>query len=148
MARTKDELIPILFSRYYAAALFMRDIFRRCLDDPEEKRLLGDERLGPFIFPGTKTGLAMGLWFGALYIVVEGWQEARLSDPEIDTLLTSPNVPLLRRFRNAMFHFQGDEWLSTKLSDFAKSPDCVPWVDALMKEFGRYLVTEMERINA
>ena len=147
MSRTKDELIPILYARYYTAALFMRDTFGQCLADPKEQHLIGDPRLGPFIFPSTKTGLAMGLWLGTLYVVVEGWQEAKLSDPEIDRLLTSANVPLLRRFRNGMFHFQGDEWLSTKLSNFAHSPDSVPWTDTLMKEFGRYFFTEMERIN-
>ena len=63
-------------------------------------------------FCETKAGLAMGLWLGALYVVIEGWQASNLSDPEIAKLLTSGNVRTLRRFRNWLFHFNQDTWMS------------------------------------
>ena len=44
VARTKDELIPILYARYYTAPLFMRDTFRQCLADPKEQHLMGDAK--------------------------------------------------------------------------------------------------------
>lgn len=28
------------------------------------------------------------LWYGALYVVVEGWRELRLSDPEVEFVLS------------------------------------------------------------
>jgi len=37
-------------------------------------------------------------YHSALYVVVEGWQDLDLSDTEIDRLLASDNVGLLKRF--------------------------------------------------
>jgi Resolvase, N terminal domain len=52
--------------------------------------------------------LYMSYWYGGLYVVIEGWQELSLSDAVIDATLQSPNVDLLRRYRNGVFHFQRD----------------------------------------
>ena len=51
-------------------------------------------------------GIFMSYWYGGLYAVIEGWQELGLTDPTIDRLLESPNVELLRRYRNGVFHYQ------------------------------------------
>jgi hypothetical protein len=144
MAPKKDQIIPILF-RYYMAASLMRQDFDKHMRDPKQKALIGDD---PMMFMVSKCGLVMCLWYGMLYVVIEGWQEAKLADPEIDRLLTSPNVPLLKRFRNGMFHFQQERWLSLKLSDFCGSPDSVVWVRALTNELHRYFMAEMKRISA
>jgi len=40
--------------------------------------------------------LYMSYWYGALYVVIEGWRELKLVDPAIDQLLQSSNVDLLR----------------------------------------------------
>jgi hypothetical protein len=57
--------------------------------------------------------------------------EAKLTDPEVDRLLASPNTDLLRRFRNGMLHFQADRWLPNKLSDFfVPANKTVEWVRA------------------
>jgi len=81
-----------------------------------------------------------------LYVVVEGWQDADLSDPEVDRLLASPNTNLLKRFRNGMFHFQKDQWLPTKLSDFFDPANkTVEWVRTLTTELRRYLMAEMQK---
>jgi hypothetical protein len=50
----------------------------------------------------------MSYWYGGLYVVIEGWQELGLSDAVIDATLQSPNVHLLRRYRNGVFHFKKD----------------------------------------
>ena len=47
------------------------------------------------VFLASQSGLKMALLYGMLYVVIEGWQELGLSDPEIDQLLKSPNVGLL-----------------------------------------------------
>jgi hypothetical protein len=135
MTRTKDQIIPILF-RYFMAASLMSQDFNRYLNDPQEQSRIGDD---PMRFMVSKSGLTMCLWYGMLFVVVEGCQEAKLSDPEIDLLLTSPNVPLLNRYRNGMFHFQKEQWLSPKLSDFfVPTNKSVEWVRALTREFRRY----------
>ena len=71
----------------------------------------------------------MSYWYGSLYVVIEGWHRLNLHDDKIDELLKSPNVALLKRYRNAAFHYQ-DEWLHSKLTDFCGSPDGVTWVRA------------------
>jgi len=82
-----------------------------------------------------------------LYVTIEAWGDIGLSDPEVDRLLSSPNVLLLKQYRNGMFHFQG-EWLHPKLTDIFGSPDIVPWGNSLMEEMSRFLDAEMKRINA
>jgi hypothetical protein len=124
----------------------MRQDFDRYFKDPNEQSWV--DKGNSLLFLISKSGLAMCLWYGTLFVVVEGWQEAKLSDPEIDRLLASPNVPLLKRFRNGMFHFQSDQWLSPKLSDFFDPKNnTVAWVRALTREFRRYFLAEMKRIN-
>jgi hypothetical protein len=138
------QTIPILF-RYFMAASLMRQEFDRHLRDPKEMELVGDD---PMRFLISKAGLKMCLWYGMLYVVIEGWREAQLSDPEVDRLLASPNTELLRRFRNGMFHFQKDQWLPTKLSDFfVPTNQTVEWVRAVTTELRRYLMTEMNKIS-
>jgi hypothetical protein len=53
-----------------------------------------------------KMNLYLSYWYGDLYVVIEGWTALGLSDIKIDALLKSPNVELLRRYRNGVFHFQ------------------------------------------
>jgi hypothetical protein len=48
-----------------------------------------------------------------------------------------------------MFHFQKDQWLSPKLSDFMDPKlGSVDWVRSLTSEFRRFLMAEMDRISA
>jgi hypothetical protein len=48
----------------------------------------------------------LSYWYAGLYVVCEGWQELKLSNPEIDALLSSPHLEILKRFRNGVYHFQ------------------------------------------
>ena len=84
-------------------------------------------------------GLFMSYWYAALYVVIEGYQELELHDPKIDALLTSPNVDLLRRYRNGVDHFQKD-YFDGRFIDFMGPPDTPRWTRELNKEFGRFLI--------
>ena len=54
-----------------------------------------------------ETNMYMALWYGLLYVLVEGWEKKlQLRDKVIDKLLKNPNKDLLRRYRNACFHFE------------------------------------------
>ncbi len=138
--KSKDDLIPPLF-RYFMAASLMSEEFYKRLQENETSQA------DPMLFFITKGGIKMCLWYGMLFVAIEGWQEIGLSDPVIDSLLRSPNVALLKRFRNGMFHFQKG-WLDLKLTDFCGAPDAVEWVNTLAKELRRYLLAEMARISA
>jgi hypothetical protein len=142
----KDTLIHILLGRYIMAARLWQQMKKHYDDQDDLPRLKSSTVLEPSFFE-TKTGLAMGLWLGALYVVIEGWQTSNLSDPEITQLLKSGNVSTLRRFRNWLFHFQ-PRYLDERITNLAKSTEVIEWVVALSRAFERYFLAEMERIVA
>jgi hypothetical protein len=77
-------------------------------------------------------------WFAGLHVVCEGWQELRLSDPEIDALLKSPHLDVLRRFRNGVYHYQPDYFSKKVMDAFALGKDFDDWMNSLMLAFARY----------
>jgi hypothetical protein len=77
----------------------------------------------------------LGYWYAGLYVVIEGWKELKLNDPEIDKLLDSRYVDLLRKFRNGMFHFQ--ETIE-KLYPMDETQGTGKWAEDLTDAFDRY----------
>ena len=89
----------------------------------------------------SRSGDELFLWtsyyHAALYIVIEGWQRKDglgLTDTHVDQLLTSENVELLRRFRNATFHFQR-EYLDQRVMDLVGTEGVEEWMRALRDAF-------------
>lgn len=81
---------------------------------------------------------AMCVWYALLQVVVEGYRALKCADERIDALLVqSECADLLRRFRNATFHYQEDP-ISQKHVDFIVAPDSEKWVRNLNKEFKRF----------
>lgn len=89
-------------------------------------------------------GLFLSHWYAALYVVVEGWQELQLTDPEINPLLTSANLDLLRRFRNGVCHYQRN-YSDPRFLDLAQAQGVVPWVRQLNSSLGRYFLEKLGR---
>ena len=105
----------------------------------------------------------MCLWYGVLRAVVEGWDELKLADPTIDSLLamrtgtmtkvrdkdgTEKEVPetysdMLKRVRNAVFHFQRD-YLDKRLIAFIEKEESVVWVRSLHEAFSRWFLSWLE----
>lgn len=84
-----------------------------------------------------ETRLYMSYWYGGLYVVIEGWRELELTNETVDRLLESPNVDLLRRFRNGTFHFQR-LYFDTRFMDFiVKGEGIVNWVRELREGFSK-----------
>lgn len=78
-------------------------------------------------------------WYAGLYVVCEGWKdELKLSDSEIDTLLESPHLDVLRRFRNGVYHYQADYFSKKLLDAFMLGRDFDEWVNSLMLAFAKY----------
>lgn len=87
-------------------------------------------------------GLFLSHWYAALFVVIEGWQELKLSDPEIDDLLSSSNIHLLRRFRNGVCHYQKN-YNDSRFLDLCQAQGVVPWVRQLNLAFGRYFLQKL-----
>ena len=88
----------------------------------------------------TESNMYMSLWYACFYVLIEGWQELKLSDPAIDRLLESPNLSLLRRFRNGVFHFQEQYFDERFLALIRDGEDVVKWIRQLRAEFSRFFL--------
>jgi len=125
--------------RYYIWANRMRDHFDRALGEFMQlgKRITDSERATKF-FAGDP-GIFMSYWYGGLYVVVEGWRELGLHDPDIDRLIDSPNTELLRRYRNGAFHFQRN-YFDERFHGFIEEEGSAFWVRELNRSLGRFFL--------
>lgn len=64
--------------------------------------------------------LILRLWYAAVFVSIEGWEQLKLSDGLVDAgvkdLRTRREYVALKRFRNAVFHVQDDPY-SEKLTE-------------------------------
>ena len=81
--------------------------------------------------------LYRSLWYGMLYVVVEGMEELKIKDSRIARLLKSPNRELLRRFRNGVFHYQ-QNYHDARFQDLLQKKSSDKWIRRLHFEIGRY----------
>lgn len=130
---TKDIEIVTLH-RYYIWANKMRTDFDEILKKKLHKTIPDDQY-------EIESNLYMSYWYAALYVVIEGWKELGLRDDKIDILLDSPNVELLRRYRNCVFHFQLEYYDERFLKFMRDGINCVEWIRNLNLEFGRYFLS-------
>ncbi|MEK7597280.1 MAG: hypothetical protein AAB441_01390 [Patescibacteria group bacterium] len=128
-----DDPVNILH-KYFIWANRMRTHF----DDILEKH--GKRKIDEHSF-GIESMMYMSLWYGLLYVVIEGWKTLKLNNSIIDSLLKSPNTDLLNRYRNAVFHFPKiHKYLDQRFENFYKEKTTVEWVRKLNLEFGRYFL--------
>jgi hypothetical protein len=78
--------------------------------------------------------------------VIEGWRQLRLTDPKIDPLLLSPNVRLLKKYRDGVFHFQKN-YFDDRFLGFIKAGDSVEWVRTIHSELGEYFRREIPQLD-
>ena len=128
---TNSELITL--HRYYIWA----NKFRLRFDEVVEK--FSAPQADSLIWFADDTGLFLSYWYSALYVVIEGWQELRCEDSEVDALLASANVQHLKRYRNGVCHFQRS-YLDNRFLELTASPNSVQWVRSLHEAFGRFFL--------
>lgn len=82
----------------------------------------------------------MSMWYAELFVVVEGWQKLNLTDPRVGRFLDGvDNAAMLkglRRYRNAIFHFQPDYWTKKLLGLIGHGGDSATWVVGLHQALG------------
>ena len=135
MAATEQDKHTL--HRYFIWALNMRDHFREALDEQD----IPDEPETPFETQVwlIKPFMYASYWFATLFVVVEGYRELRLADQRVDDLLRDePNVDLLRRFRNGIYHYQRTYW-DQRIRDFL-NPAATDWAQNLTQEFNRFFI--------
>jgi hypothetical protein len=88
----------------------------------------------------------MSFWYASLYVVVEGWLELGLKEPNADRLLESPFVDLLRRYRNGVFHYQREMW-DERFENFLREGGAAArWVRHLHLALGNWLQARVEEM--
>lgn len=124
----------------------MRDEYARVLLTPEhqeKKRTLDTWMFGVYLHSGPPAVLYY--WYGALFVVKEGYDELSLSDSQVDTLLSvGVNVDALRRCRNGVFHFQKD-YFDERFLELMRQPNFVRWVHDLTNAFRQCIEREMSQ---
>jgi hypothetical protein len=86
-------------------------------------------------------------WASSLYVVIEGWETAKFTDPIVDALLGVSNYKdVLRRLRNGTFHYQPSV-LSQKVTEFFQTSDVTLWLYFLHEEFCRWLRDCVEAVE-
>lgn len=80
----------------------------------------------------------LSYWLAGLYVVCEGWQELKLSDPEIDALLKSPHLEALKRYRHGVYHYQADYFDERFMKALVLGKNFDDWVDSLTRAFVSY----------
>ncbi|EJN16303.1 hypothetical protein PMI42_00138 [Bradyrhizobium sp. YR681] len=80
----------------------------------------------------------MAVFYGLFYVVIEGYRELGLKDESIDALLEAHDYESrLRRFRNAVFHYQEDPF-DRRLIEFLDAKDSEHWGKALYEAFEKF----------
>lgn len=80
-------------------------------------------------------GIALiSYWIASLNTLVEGWTELKLSDPTIDSILSQEKRAVLKRYRNTVFHFQGD-LDEPRIKALSTDGDVIRWVFQLGDAF-------------
>ncbi len=130
----------LAFARYLSWADLLRNLFEaemsREVDAPDATTLREHE--------WRWFGL-MCYWYASLHVVIEAWRKLGFSDPVIDRLLAHPKElrRLLRRYRNAVFHYQ-ESLLDPRFIELpAQGAVHVYWVWALHDEFMRFLAEHL-----
>ena len=129
---TTDSLITL--HRYYIWANKLRADFQNILKNKNKISKAGYE---------IESLMYMSLWYGMLYVVIEGWQNLKLKDEVIDSLLKSKYTNLLKRYMNGVFHFQ-KKYKDERFDDLDKEKDAVEWIVDLNKELGRFFLEKLK----
>lgn len=125
-----DDRHVFSLHRYFLQATEMRRAFLHTLSDDFA---VSDEEKDIYQF------MYLGLWYGSLWVVVEGWRTLKLSDSAVDRLIASDYVDLLKKYRNGMFHYQ-KQYYDKRFTEFMRYPDTPEWVHDVHSAFSRYFL--------
>jgi len=87
----------------------------------------------------------MCYWYSSIHVVIEAWDQMGFADPVIDRLLAHPRQfrTLLRRYRNAVFHYQSSLLDPRFVELLEHGAAHVYWVEALHEELIRFFAEHL-----
>ena len=131
--------------RYALWADMLRVQFETCLarDRQELERRLQTKQI-VFDWKLLESEMYMFLWFGVLYIVIEGWPRTGYSEPRLTKLLRSRFVKkgLFRDFRNATFH--PEDFDDDRIRDLADTgQESIDWAKNVTLAFNSFFESKL-----
>jgi hypothetical protein len=88
----------------------------------------------------------MSYSYASLHVAIEGYQELKLTDPTIDELLKSDQKDNLKRYRNAVFHFQ-KQFLDDRFVNLILDQEHVKWASALRGALVDFVKRELATVT-
>jgi len=86
-------------------------------------------------------------WYGALYVVTEGWRALRFRDEVIGALLKDQKkVALLREYRAGAYHFT-PRYFDRRFVALWERDDVIDWAARLHRHFDRWIREELPKIE-
>jgi hypothetical protein len=136
MNKDKSLLKLVALHRHWIVADAVRVVLRHKVVTPKEE----EEEIKKFgleyamVAEHASMVCRMQVWYALLFVVIEGYRELGFKHEGLDQVLAQEEyVDLLRRFRNATFHYQPDP-LNDKLIDFLAKEDSEHWIANLNKQ--------------
>lgn len=112
--------------RYFLNASRNRSLFLRKLQEGQSDHL--------------HTTVHLDLWYGCLFVVIEGWRQERINDATVTALLRDETKrQLLEGYRNAVFHYHPD-YVDSRRAAVFRSTEFVEWVSALHDAISSYFL--------
>jgi hypothetical protein len=127
--------------RHWIVADAVRVVLQQKTTTPGQEKLAIEKFGVEYVVFGEHASMVcrMQVWYSLLYVVVEGYRQLGQSYEPLEKVLAKAEyVDLLRRFRNATFHFQGDPF-NDKLIDFLDKKDSELWIRDLNKQLEAFL---------
>ncbi len=128
----KNIVQNLSLHKYFIHADKMKILFE------QELRNIGSNEI---TFEGSLTNhyLYLDLWYGMLYVVIEGWIDLKLENFRINKQLEDPILNELKRFRNGIFHFQNN-YFDKRFIDFISNKNSVKWIRETHDEFSKWFL--------
>jgi hypothetical protein len=138
-----DEIVKLAaLHRHWILADAVRVVLRQKTSTPHEETITAAKFGLEYVAFGESASMVarIQVWYALLYVVIEGYNELKLPFAPLDKVLASADyVGLLRRFRNATFHYQADP-LTDKLIDFLAKDDSENWIRELNRQFDAFFM--------
>jgi hypothetical protein len=145
---SKQEQEIMALHRYFCWSTMMKQLYETALAKGDHLPAEGESAdFAALKLMATDTGMLLAYWYSSLYVVCEGWKDLKLSDPNIDAMLGDPNIALLRRFRNGVFHFQS-KYVDPRFTEFPAAQESYQWFRALSSAFGGWFLDWFQLKNA
>lgn len=126
-----EELSHYWFCQYWLRTRLMRAHFERSLHDSKNSKI---EQI-----------IYLGYWYIMLVCVIEGYQELKLKNPNLDILIrTGGHVEKLKKYRHSFTGYHQDYYNQHLIHDFVSDPNTVSWVTKLHDSFHEFIKAEIK----